>query len=74
MPKREPLSSTNDVESQGVSSGIPKPATDQLAVETACQLIDSYVLAVLQEPPPSPVSHRDAASTVSIDPAASTMA
>jgi hypothetical protein len=75
MPTRESHSSASNGQPQDVSSGTIKPATDQSATENACRLIDGYVLAVWQEPPPSPASQHDAvASTRPVDPGASTMA
>ena len=70
MPERESRSTPNNGESQDVSA-ITKLATDQLAIENAYSLIDSYVLAVWHEPPPSPASQHDAAASSQwVDPAA----
>lgn len=72
MPKPETHSIANDSESQDVSGAL-EPANDQLAIKSACRLIDSYVLTVWREPPPSPSPSPQpdaAASTRSVDPAA----
>lgn len=60
MPKNEAHSSVNN-EPQDIFN-IIKRATDEVAVEKACRLIDSYVLAVWQELPPSPASQYDTAA------------
>jgi hypothetical protein len=57
MLKYKAHSSANSDEPQDISK-IIKLATDQVAIEKACRLIDSYVLEVSQEAQGSPASHQ----------------
>ena len=64
MPKPEPHSATCDELQE--HSGSTKPETDNVPAEGAYRLIDSYVFAVWKEPPPSPASQNDIATTRSV--------
>jgi hypothetical protein len=57
MPNHKSRSSVIIDESKDISK-LVKIAADQMAVEKACRLIDSYVLEVSQEAQGSAASHR----------------
>ena len=61
MPKPEPNSTAPDEFQE--HSGSTKPEIDKISAQNAYRLIDSYVFAVWKEPPPSPASQNDIATT-----------
>jgi len=70
MPKPESHSSVNNDELQGASgvSDVTKDATERSRGENAYHSIDSYILEVWQEPPPSPAARQNPdASIISVD-------
>jgi hypothetical protein len=57
MPNYKSRSSVDIDEPKDISK-LVKIAADQMAVEKACRLIDSYVLEVSQKAQGSPASHQ----------------